>query len=71
MLPLSFAEIKIVTSLVGLDMMSFAYLQQWLDNRATKEQLVFGIERILGTMDTDAIQRFSDSWSGLWGNYSG
>lgn len=55
---LSFADIKTVAGLAGLDLMSLAHLQQRPEKGATKEQLVSGIEIMLGRMDADALQRF-------------
>ncbi len=55
---LSFADIRTVGGLAGLDLMSLAHLQQRLEKGATKEQLVSGIESMPGWMDADELQRF-------------
>ncbi|WP_423383528.1 hypothetical protein [Burkholderia sp. LMG 32019] len=44
LLQLSFADIKTVAGLAGLDLMALAHLQLRPEKGATKEQLISGIE---------------------------
>lgn len=57
-LQLSFADIKTVAGLSGLDMIPLAPLQQRQTNGATKEQLMSTIEGLLGRMDDGEQRRF-------------
>jgi hypothetical protein len=58
LLQLSFADIKTVAGLAGIDLMLLSHLQQRPDKGATKEQLMSGIEGLLGKMDVEARHRF-------------
>lgn len=57
-LQLSFADIKTVVGLAGLDMIPLASLQQRQTNGATKEQLMSAIEGLLGRMEDGEQRRF-------------
>jgi len=57
-LQLSFADIKTVVGLAGLDMIPLAPLQQRQTNGATKEQLMSAVEGLLGRMEDGEQRRF-------------
>ncbi|EIF32188.1 hypothetical protein BCh11DRAFT_07773 [Burkholderia sp. Ch1-1] len=54
----SFADIKTIAGLAGLDLIPLAHLQQKPEKGATKEQLLSAVEGQLGHLEPDARQRF-------------